>query len=128
MQRKGSSFAHISESIAATRAAGVCVLLCVLEDVRRLLGLGCRSPLVLGLITSRSSSPLYLKRGDVSIKASKRLEGKPSLLSAVGEAPWPAFPAPPPTLAAATILDVNSAHGYYSTAGTVARNPNSHTN
>jgi hypothetical protein len=43
-------------------------------------------------IKSLLRDPLYLKRGD-AIKSSKRLEGKPSLLPAVGEALRPAFPA-----------------------------------
>jgi hypothetical protein len=67
-------------------------------------------------------------RGDVSIKESKRLEGKPFSLAGRGRSPAASVPCAPPTLAAATILIVNSTRVYCSAAGTVARNPNSPAN
>jgi hypothetical protein len=53
--------------------------------------------------------------GDVSIKANKRLEGKPFYLAGRGQSPTAGVPYAPPTLATATTLGVNSTHGYCST-------------
>jgi hypothetical protein len=48
------------------------------------------------------------------------LEGKPFSLAGRGRSPAAGVPCAPPTLAAATILGVNSTRGYCSTVGTVA--------
>jgi hypothetical protein len=72
-----------------------------------------------------SRNPLFIRWGDVSIKASKRLEAEPFSLAGRGRSPAAGVPCAPPTLAAATTLGMNSTCGYCCTACTVAPSPSS---
>jgi hypothetical protein len=86
-----------SRPFMSWRSMRPCVRCQVPNGPRGLLGLGLRirSSPCLG-----SSNPIYLKRGEVSIKSSKRLEGKPFSLAGRGRSPAANVPCALPTLAA----------------------------